>query len=322
MNSLEGIWLAPKGVKIADFIICGAMKSGTTTLRSMLNLHPDIYIPPREINFFDLDNCIEHPDFNSFDGTCWHKHNFTENPQHYWAWYSQQFSESKPHQMLGEDSTTYLASPLTAKRLAMQNKKIKLIIMLRQPTKRAYSNYWHLVRTGRAFYSFENTLRINPSSVLSRSMYLTQIKNILKYIPKDQVKFILFENFISSKEEQVASICEFLELEHSKLPDNYEGVHRNVSRYPKWVFLQLLKNKLFPLAGNLGYLNHFDIAVSKQDQLLKAINGIHRRINPLTIDKPEILNVKTKEFLDDMFKRELEGINEVIEQDAFSVWFN
>jgi hypothetical protein len=38
--------------RFPDFIIAGAMKSGTSSLHHMLAQHPDIFIPDREIHFF------------------------------------------------------------------------------------------------------------------------------------------------------------------------------------------------------------------------------------------------------------------------------
>ena len=36
------------------------MKCGTTTVHEILNSHPDIGIPKTEINFFDIDDTLEH----------------------------------------------------------------------------------------------------------------------------------------------------------------------------------------------------------------------------------------------------------------------
>lgn len=41
--------------QLPDFIIVGAMKSGTTSLHHILNQHKNIFIPARELAFFDLD---------------------------------------------------------------------------------------------------------------------------------------------------------------------------------------------------------------------------------------------------------------------------
>jgi hypothetical protein len=37
---------------LPNFIIVGAMKSGTSTLRDLLTLRQDVFLPPGEVHFF------------------------------------------------------------------------------------------------------------------------------------------------------------------------------------------------------------------------------------------------------------------------------
>ena len=62
-SNIINYWIAPQDIRLPDFIICGAMKCGTTTVHGILNSHPDIGIPNTEINFFDIDDTLEHSDF-------------------------------------------------------------------------------------------------------------------------------------------------------------------------------------------------------------------------------------------------------------------
>jgi hypothetical protein len=50
-------------VRLPDFIIGGAMKSGTTTLHYALAQHRSIFIPRQEIFFFSIDDIEQHPNF-------------------------------------------------------------------------------------------------------------------------------------------------------------------------------------------------------------------------------------------------------------------
>lgn len=61
-----------------------------------------------------------------------------------WEFYSNKF-KGKENYVKGENSTIYLASKNSAKRISQQEKSIKIIINLRNPTKRTYSNYKTLV---------------------------------------------------------------------------------------------------------------------------------------------------------------------------------
>ncbi|MCJ8294466.1 MAG: sulfotransferase [Colwellia sp.] len=324
MINTSSVWQAPEKKTLPDFIICGAMKTGTTSLHAMLNQHPDIFIPEKELHFFDCDNPLQHSDFNIFVNGKWQSQALTVvNRANHWSWYQQQFSSAISSQVLGEDSTTYLASPLAAKRIAMQDKKIKLIIMLRQPSNRAYSNYWHLVRSGRASYSFEDTLLLNPNSVLNRSLYLGQIESYLKYFPKEQLKFVIFEEFIKNKQAALKSLCQFIGVDHNQLSSSVEDLHENKTTYPKYYRLQLLKNRLFPHAGNVNYPQRLTSqnAIALQLNIFRYINGLHRKINPLVTTKPMTMATSTQAFLDDYFKNELDGLDELIERDVSSLWF-
>jgi len=317
-------WVAPENAKVADFIICGAMKCGTTTLHGILNKHPKIFIPEKEVNFFDMDDLFQHPDFNHYHEREWQHNDLPKQPEKYWQWYSQKFEGASEDQLMGEDSTTYFASTEAAKRIAKQNKAIKLIVMLRNPVERAYSHYWHLVRTGRATYNFEDTLQFNPFSILNRSMYLQQLENLYKFIPKEQVKVIVFENFFKNKEDEIKRVCQFLDVDHNSLPAGAYDLHENTARTPKFPSLQILKNRLLPASGNMQYQDYFDIAASCEKSALnisKVINALHRKINPLIARKPPLMKSETKTFLEHYFTQQLTGINDVLEQDVMSLWF-
>ena len=147
-------WVAPKGFKIPDFIICGAMKSGTTTLHHILNQHQNVFIPDRELGFFGIDNLVQHPDYSYFDGRIWYTQLIDDDPLHFWSWYSSHFNDALERRVVGGDSTTYLASEVAATRIGLQNKPIKLVVMLRNPTARAYSDYWHRVRLRQGHLEF------------------------------------------------------------------------------------------------------------------------------------------------------------------------
>lgn len=318
-------WRAPQDITLPDFIISGAMKSGTTTLHAILDQHPNVFIPNEELHFFDMDNIVQHPEFNAFEQGQWHTHNIFNSPNQYWQWYSDKFSAAHNSQLKGEDSTTYIASQSALQRIALQSKKTKLIIMLRHPTARAYSHYWHMVKAGRAMFSFENTLKYLPHSLLDRSAYLRQLKVVFNHMPREQVKVILFEDFISNKAESLKEVCDFLELDFNKLPKEALHLHENKARIPRFVTLHLLKARLFRNKGNDQYLNHFlNIGTklnNKKNLITRAFDFTYRLINPLVVKKPEKINENTKQFLDDYFYKELQGIDELLSKNVLSKWF-
>jgi len=318
-------WVAPTGKKIPDFIICGAMKSGTSTLHYILNQHPQVFIPKREVNFFDIDNLFQHPDFCFFDGEKWVTQNIEADPEKFWQWYSSRFEDAEEGQIIGEDSTTYIASARVARRIRIQEKEIKVIVLLRHPTDRAYSQYWHMVRTGRALFSFENTIRYDPFSVLYRSHYLNQLKRFMEFIPREQMEVVVFEEFLKNKNHVLQEVCGFIGVDGKIIPEEKINSHVNKAQIPKYPSLQLLKTRLFREKGNQHYIDSLPMkpppSLQRKYTLTTLVSRIHRMINPLMSQKPPKMKESTRRFLDGYFKRELAGLDELTGQDILSRWF-
>lgn len=317
-------WIAPEEDLLPDFIIGGAMKSGTSTIHRILSSHPKIFIPKKEIGFFDIDNILEHSDFNFYNNKKWVFQSMEENPRVMWDWYHSKF-RGKESLLKGEDSTTYLASKVAAKRIALQKKEIKLIFVLRQPTMRAYSNYYHLLRTGRATYTFEDTLRFNPFSVVHRSLYKDQIENYFKFIPKEKIKIIVFEDLISNQQVVIKDLCEFLNIEFAEFPKQVWDNHTNKAVLPKSTKLQIQKNNLLRGLGNMKYTNDLPFIWAQEEKnrpfFVKVVNKIHSKLNPRKEQAPPVINPETKKFLDTYFYNELLGLDELVEQEVLSKWF-
>ena len=96
-----------------NFLIIGAMKSGTTTLYDSLNAHPQIYM-----------SRLKEPHFFSYDGT----QNFPiTNLEDYQALFRGVSNET----LIGEASTTYLFNSKAPERIRHYIPQAKLIAILR-----------------------------------------------------------------------------------------------------------------------------------------------------------------------------------------------
>jgi hypothetical protein len=319
-------WLAPNKDLLPDFIIGGAMKSGTTTLREILNKHPDVFLPSKEIHFFDIDNIIQHGEFNCFDkhkGN-WISQSMDANPEKLWNWYLSHFQGKDPY-LKGEDSTTYLASNVAAQRIAMQRKSIKLIFLLRQPTKRAYSNYLHELKAGRMTHTFENILRYNPFMVLNRSLYKNQLDYYYQLLPKERIKIVLFEDLVGNTKDTIQEISDFLKINFQTFPSEAFQIHANKSTSHANIHLQLIKNRVLGNYGTARYTttlpNELVVPSKLSIVLSKAVEKAHSILNPHQSKSRHHINPKTYEFLNNYFRKELDGLNELVGMDILSRWF-
>ncbi len=196
-------------MSFVDFMIIGAMKSGTTTLANTLAEHPDIcFCQKKEPHFFSkIENWQQHLDS-------------------YRSLYA-----PTGNQICGEASTTYTCYPefnqTTWKALYEFNPKLKLIYIMRHPIDRMVSHYMHTYLRRYTDGSFEDEILNNPS-YLNRTRYFVQIKPYLERFGEEQVLLLTFEEFLSDKRTSLHRIAEFLNIDFAKFRD-FETVHKNKS---------------------------------------------------------------------------------------------
>ena len=314
----------PATIRVPDFIIAGAMKCGTTSMHFILNSHPDIFIPRDEINFFDLDDLIQHPDFFFFNSRRWYYPSFTKKDTEYWNWYGAFFADAKDNQLLGEDSTCYLASEVAPERISKVGKEIKIIIMLRDPTDRAYSHYWHLVRTGRATLSFEETLQLEPASVLIRSLYEKQVRNYLSFIPRERIHFVIFEEFIRNIAGTTRKVCDFLGADGNLTDVSQANSHANAGKWPKYTNLQLWRNRILRQRAKAIYQNHLIDLPDRNGRpavMLRLADKIHSTLNPCAKDQQPKMRNDTRAMLDDYFATQNAGLSKLLDIDLDERWY-
>jgi hypothetical protein len=317
-------WVAPADIRLPDFIICGAMKCGTSTVHALLNKHPHVYIPDSEINLFDIDDIFQHADFFLRRESHWVWPDISNNPMDYWEWYSRFFSDAPQNCLVGEDSTCYLPSARASYRISLQSKPIKTIICLRQPTSRAYSQYWHMLRTGRAIFNFEDTIKFTPHYVLERSMYLTQILEFMKNIPRERIFFFILEEFLEDKEATLRNLASFLSLSCEDFPENTLETHTNRAKIPRSIKLRALHNRMLRVSGSMSYMKKlpYSVDMGNRDHLTARIfNKLQKIVNPSIAQAIPKIEDSTKDFLNQFFRRELEGLGDIVGADLDRLWF-
>jgi hypothetical protein len=312
--------------RLPDFIIAGAMKCGTTSLHHILARHPYVFIPIPEIHFFDIDDLQQHPDFAFFARDRWWYPQFEDQHARYLSWYASFFREASPEQWIGEDSTIYLTSRKSAERIRRLLPNVKIIIMLRDPASRTYSQYWHFVRTGRMLWSFEDTLSTNPSSLLERSLYKQHIEHFLQFIPADQVFFVLFEEFIQNMPSVTRDVGQFIGINPEMFPSDL-NLHMNRAWVPQSLRIQLWYNRLTRLSVRNTYRAHLPEAPLPDNFAIQKLKNklfarLHRLINPIREGRVPPMHPQTRAFLNHYFSQENSGLSDLIGQDVEAFWYH
>lgn len=173
---------------LPNFLIIGAMKSGTTSLYHYVRAHPQVFMPnEKELAFF-CDEPI-------------------------WArgieWYRAQFEGARPeHLARGEatpDYTKYPGKPGVPARIAAELGRVKLIYIVRHPIERMVSQYFHFFAKGEQTRPLDEALLSSRQS-LAISSYAMQLEQYLEHFDRDDILIITSEDLKEKRQATLARV--------------------------------------------------------------------------------------------------------------------
>ncbi|MDF9801098.1 hypothetical protein OKW21_006361 [Catalinimonas alkaloidigena] len=193
-----------------DFMIVGAMKSGTTSLANILKSHP-------KVGFCSL----KEPQF------------FSESPN--WreelTKYKSLFPGIQEGQIVGDASTGYTMYPEFNKKVWHDiydfNPQMKIIYIMRDPVARVISHYIHSYMRGYTRLPLNKAIIQDPAYI-NRTRYYTQISPYINLFGRKQVLLITFEKFLQEKDKVLLELSDFLKLDNEF--KSYQEVHSNKAK--------------------------------------------------------------------------------------------
>ncbi len=178
--------------ELVSFVGVGPGKCATTWLYDVLAGHPGLRVcRAKEPMFFD----------RAYDRGV--------------AWYHALFPDGS--QPAGEMSNSYLASPLAPSRMAAYNPAMRVVVCVRDPVERAFSNYLFLVRNGQVRGSFEAALEVRPD-LLEHGRYGSHLARYLDAFPGEQVLVQGFDDLRADPVGYVATVVDFVGADPGLLP--------------------------------------------------------------------------------------------------------
>ncbi len=192
-----------------DFIIIGFMKCGTTSLYDYILKHPQVLpASQKEIMFFNNQNLLKM-------GIDWYRSNFPPIPDN-------------SDYVTGEASTLYVQDSATAKRIKDNFPNTKLIVILRNPIKRAISHYHFDTR----LFGRKNNLELiinreinnlkkaedikkfidGKSGIISTGLYIYFLEQWMSLFPKEQFLILKTEDLAKNTTTTMNRVFDFLGL--------------------------------------------------------------------------------------------------------------
>ena len=181
---------------LPNFLIIGAAKSGTTSLHHYLRQHPEIYLTPvKEINFF-WAAAREHG---------------RKTPRTL-AEYERFFDGATTEKAIGEISPRYLNSETAAELITRDLPNVRLVVSLRNPAERAWSDYLGRVRILRETGPFAEAIRPGREC-LEWGFYFPRLKRYYDRFPREKIHVLLYDDFALDADETLGRLFRFLDVD-------------------------------------------------------------------------------------------------------------
>jgi hypothetical protein len=296
--------------KLPNFLIVGAAKAGTTSLYNYLKEHPDIYLSDRKEGLF----LSEMKDFDGENSEVANKVRCKSLEE-----YKTFFKDLKNEKCIGDISPECLYYHQNSIKNIKKylKEKVKIIIILRNPIDRAYSQYTFYHQQFLEELSFPNAIKEEPKRknnnwrigyrYLELGLYYQQVKDF-----KDNFNDVLILDFNELKinnNQTMEKILNFLEVD-SDYKITQTNIH-NKSGMPKnksfHLLLLMIKNSYIfkSIIKPILYLFLSDKLYSKLVGKVKELNI-----------KKSIIDLEMREQLKQHYYQDVKKLQNLVEFDV------
>lgn len=291
-----------KKKKEIDFIGIGAEKSGTTWIANCLREHSEVFVPKKKEIFF----------FNEFD-----PHYLSViNPKYEWGieWYESHFADAK-EKIKGEFSPTYIYDKKAAKRIRKHYPDIKLLVVLRDPVARAFSQFIQDKRFGLVGRdNFPEAIR-KYSNYLEKGLYYKHLTNYLKLFPKKNILVLTLDEIKKNPKKSIHKVYNFLELKKLKINSNLTFKKTNFAAKAR-----------FPLINMFMVNSEYYLRRKGFNWILRPIEnwGLRklaiaiRELNSSSVSDYPVIDKKTEKYLRKKFVKDIKNLEKLLNKNLFS----
>lgn len=292
-------------MKLPNFIIVGFPKCGTTSLHYYLDDHPEIFMPKqKELHYFTAKTLIAQnkgPGDKSVNQ--FHINSFKAYTKHFRG-------AGKEHKAVGDASPSYINYPECISAIKDKlGEEIKIIVVLRDPINRAFSNYLHLVRENREKLSFYEALQAEDQRKKIgysdfwyykwNSLYAKKVQAYQEAF-KD-VYFLTNECLKSNTLKTVQDLYKFLEIDPKYIPKNISKQYNPGGVYEDNFITKLI----FRQSGFRRFLKQYLPITSGMKSMKQEVLKQFEKPKP-ALDK------KSEDYLVHYFKDDVKELNSLV----------
>ncbi|MGY1661800.1 sulfotransferase [Geodermatophilus sp. SYSU D00705] len=229
--------------RLPQFVIAGAPKAGTTALHAALATHPGLYLAP-----------VKEPKYHLTDGRppprSGQRGPGDAHSAREWIWrreeYLALFDAAPDDAVRGESTPFYLYDRQAQERLVADVPAVKVVVVVRDPVDRAWSNWVHLRADGlEPVADFLTAVRLEQQRIAEGyapfwhyrglGRYGEQLRDLYRLLPREQVFLLRYRQLVDTPRETLDRVSTFLGVEpgvaHTVAPENVKPYVADTPRY-------------------------------------------------------------------------------------------
>lgn len=282
-----------------DFIGIGAPRCGTTWISACLAEHPEIaFSKDKEVHFFDHSDRY-HNDLAQYET----------------------FFDGQDGQVKGEFTPTYFLHEDIAPKVQYFFPDIKLLVVLRNPVERAFSNYQYRKSRFGNIGTFESYLEKEDDPIIKSGWYGFYLEKWFRHFEPENVHVIIHEEAIKNPERTFEDLYSFLGVDESFVPPSIERpVNTSVDiqyKIPKINLLIQWRKKLWHSSYGRKTLNFLKVlGVNTFVQKVIRWNAVPEEKKDKTTEK---MSDCASEYLNQLYRHDIQKLEQLLGR-RLTVW--
>lgn len=283
---------------VPNLFVVGAPKCGTTSLCDILDSHPDCFCcRPKEPHFFST---------TVDDFPPWGERDFES--------YLMLFEKGGRRRWRIDGSTWYLRSPQTPIAISEVSPDARVIILLRDPVRRAFSSFAFAFQNGWIDdVTFRDAIAREEKEgsklpwdyqYLESSRYTSQVRRYFEQFGRQRVRVIVSEDFFRDQERVANSLFEWLGCS----PSLQTSAKRSNTTKPTWGWERYLKKK--------GW---WEGAAAVYRYLPADARNIAKRVFKRG-GKQLAMTDEDRKWLGPRFREEIQDLSNLLDRDLSEFW--
>lgn len=267
---------------LPNFLIVGVQKAGTTSIYNYLREHPQVYMSlVKETNFLEKDWENLPPEQQNKNGIV------TLDK------YCELFAEVKEEIAIGEASPNYLFHyESSAARIKKYVPNAKLIVVLRNPVERAYSDHLMHLRDAIGYRGLSEQIKhsSHKSFILRKGFYYAPLAYYFDQFGREQVKVFFYDDLCNNPQEFMAEFYQYLGVNKQFRPNTARKAQ--VAKIPKNKTINNLLKKNNILRNTATNILKTVMPVEARQKLrerLIDLNSQHKKQVPLSPEERQQL---------------------------------